>query len=52
MIKQWKRWVDFVEIKFYSNENIEWHYMLVELFRDLILIVTLFNTTYFFEEII
>ncbi len=26
-----KRWIDFVEIKFHSNENIEWHYMQLEL---------------------
>jgi len=24
-INWWKKWIDFVKIKFYSNENIEWH---------------------------
>jgi hypothetical protein len=25
-----KRWIDFVEIKFHSRENIEWHCMQLE----------------------
>jgi hypothetical protein len=26
-IDWWKEWIDCVEIKFYSAENIDWHYM-------------------------
>ncbi len=25
LINWWKTWIDFVQIKFHSNENIEWH---------------------------
>jgi hypothetical protein len=27
LINWWKKWFDFVEIKFHLNENIEWHCM-------------------------
>ncbi len=30
-INPWKTWIDFVETKFHSNENIEWYRMQVEL---------------------
>jgi len=26
-IKKWKKWIDFMEIKFHSNENVEWHFI-------------------------
>jgi hypothetical protein len=30
-INWWKKWIDFVEIKFDAKENIEWHCMQLEL---------------------
>jgi hypothetical protein len=30
LINWWKKWIDFVKIKFQSNGNIEWHYMHLE----------------------
>ncbi len=30
MINWWKKWIDFVKIKFHSNENIEWHCIQLE----------------------
>ncbi len=30
MINWWKTWIDFVKIKFHSNENIEWHCIQLE----------------------
>jgi hypothetical protein len=30
-INWWKKWTDFVKIKFYSNEYIKWHCMQLEL---------------------
>jgi hypothetical protein len=26
-----EKWIDFMKIKFHMNENIEWHYMQLEL---------------------
>ncbi len=26
-----KKWIDFIEVKLHSNENIEWHWMQLEL---------------------
>jgi hypothetical protein len=31
LINWWKKWIDFVKIKLYSNENIKWHCMQLEL---------------------
>jgi hypothetical protein len=31
MINWWKKWIDFVKIKFYSNNNIEWRATWIEL---------------------
>lgn len=27
LINWWKKWFDFIEIKFHLNENVEWHCM-------------------------
>jgi hypothetical protein len=33
LINWWKKRIDFVEIEFHLNENIEWHWMQLELKR-------------------
>jgi len=42
MINWWKTWIDFVKIKFHSNENIEWHCIQLEF--NSILKCTQFNS--------
>jgi hypothetical protein len=34
LINWWKKWIDFVKIKFHLNENVEWHCMQLELNLD------------------
>jgi len=34
LINWWKKRIDFVEIEFHLNENIEWHWMQLELKRS------------------